>query len=32
MTLAGAALETYTKIDPNEWRSNPEIDRKKWEE
>jgi hypothetical protein len=32
MTLAGAALEAYTKIDPNEWRSNPENDRKKWEE
>lgn len=32
MTLAGAALEAYTKIDPNEWRSNPEIDKKKWEE
>lgn len=32
MTLAGAALETYTKIDPNEWRTNPEVDKKKWEE
>lgn len=32
MTLAGAALEAYTKIDPTEWRANPEIDKKKWEE
>ncbi len=28
--LAGAALETYTDIDVNKWRENPEKDIKKW--
>jgi len=32
MTLAGAALESYTQIDPKEWRTNPAEDKKKWEE
>lgn len=30
MALAGAALETYTEIDANEWRKNPDEDSKKW--
>lgn len=29
MALAGAALETYTEIDPEKWRSSPE-EGKKW--
>lgn len=29
MALAGAALETYTEIDPSKWRSSPE-EGKKW--
>lgn len=32
MTLAGAALETYTDVDPEQWRVNPEEDKKKWED
>lgn len=31
MALAGAALETYTILDPQEWRSDPEEGRK-WKE
>lgn len=31
MALAGAALETYTDINPQEWRSDPE-EGKKWKE
>lgn len=30
MALAGAALETYTEIDAEKWRENPEEDSKKW--
>ncbi len=30
MALAGAALETYTKIDADKWRENPDEDSKKW--
>ena len=30
MALAGAALETYTKINAEKWRENPEEDSKKW--
>jgi len=30
MTLAGAALETFSKIDTDKWREDPEIDRMKW--
>jgi hypothetical protein len=29
-TLAGAALETYTQLDPRMWRRNAEDDMKKW--
>jgi len=29
MALAGAALETYSEIDPEEWRNSPE-EGKKW--
>jgi hypothetical protein len=32
MALAGAALETYTIIDPEKWRENPESDASKWRE
>lgn len=32
MALAGAALETYAKIDPKKWRENPELDALKWKE
>lgn len=32
MALAGAALETYTDVDPEQWRVNPEEDKKKWED
>lgn len=28
--LAGAALETYAKIDVEKWRSNPQEDMEKW--
>lgn len=28
--LAGAALETYASINPDEWRKHPEEDIKKW--
>jgi hypothetical protein len=31
-TLAGAALETYTDINPEKWRGNVEEDLKKWRE
>lgn len=31
MTLSGAALESFTRVDPNEWRVNPDVDKKKWE-
>lgn len=30
MALAGAALETYTEIDAEKWRQNPDEDLKKW--
>jgi hypothetical protein len=30
MALAGAALETFTNIDVDEWRKNPEKDGEKW--
>lgn len=30
MALAGAALETYTAIDPSKWRENAESDAEKW--
>lgn len=30
MALSGAALETYTQIDANRWRENPDEDLKKW--
>ena len=30
--LAGAALETYADIDPEEWRKDPEEDIRKWTE
>jgi hypothetical protein len=29
--LAGAALETYTQIDPKKWRANAEEDMIKWQ-
>jgi len=32
MALSGAALESFTKLDPNEWRSKPDVDKKKWED
>jgi len=32
MALAGAALETYTTIDAEKWRENPEEDSKKWKD
>jgi len=32
MALAGAALESYTEIDAEMWRTNPEEDSKKWKE
>jgi len=32
MALSGAALETYTNVDPEQWRVNPEEDKKKWED
>lgn len=32
MTLAGAALEAYSKLNPEHWRENQEEDKKKWEE
>lgn len=28
--LAGAALETYTNINPDEWRKNPQKEISKW--
>jgi hypothetical protein len=28
--LAGAALETYSRIDPNKWRENASLDAMKW--
>ena len=31
MALAGAALETYSVLDPNQWRTSPEEGRK-WRE
>lgn len=30
MALAGAALETYTEIDAEQWRNNSDEDLKKW--
>ena len=30
MALAGAALETYSEINTEKWREDPEIDRTKW--
>lgn len=30
MALAGAALESYTEIDAEKWRENPDEDSKKW--
>jgi len=30
MALAGAALETYTQLDPDNWRKNPHQDAEKW--
>lgn len=30
MALAGAALESYTVIDPSKWRENAESDAEKW--
>jgi hypothetical protein len=30
MALAGAALETYSEINIDKWREDPEIDRTKW--
>jgi hypothetical protein len=30
MALAGAALETYAKIDPSKWREDAERDVSKW--
>jgi len=30
--LAGAALETYTNINAEKWRENPEEDSKKWKD
>jgi len=30
MALVGAALETYSDIDSNQWRLNPEEDGQKW--
>jgi len=32
MALAGAALETYSAIDPSKWRENAESDALKWKE
>lgn len=32
MSLAGAALETYTEIDPSKWRENSEVDALKWKD
>jgi len=32
MALAGAALETYTIIDADKWRDDPEMDAKKWKD
>jgi len=32
MTLAGAALETYSDIDSSKWRENSENDALKWQE
>jgi len=32
MALAGAALETYTTIDAEKWRENPDEDSKKWKD
>lgn len=31
MALAGAALETYAKINVEKWREDPTSDKKKWE-
>lgn len=30
LTLAGAALETYSMINPDQWRENSESDVEKW--
>jgi len=32
MALAGAALETYAKIDPDKWREDLEAHMRKWKE
>ncbi len=32
MALAGAALETYTVIDADKWRENPDEDSQKWKD
>ena len=32
MALAGAALETYSTVRLDEWRKNPEEDKKKWQD
>jgi len=32
MALCGAALETYTALNPSAWRKNPEDDGQKWRE
>lgn len=32
MALAGAALETYTNIDPEKWREDLEADMSKWKD
>jgi hypothetical protein len=32
MALAGAALESYTVVDPDKWREDPEHDALKWKE